>query len=340
MFNSDNCSPACAAIGRAVRLLGARHPALAGRLRDTLALVVDGIDSDTDRYQAWRFSQLNSNGTPVEFTFSTFSDEVRYAVEVGGPGLAHGRRLAAAGGLLRRLGAVQAGQASLDRLCALQRPMADALRWGAWLGVRHLAARDEYKIYAEVAGPAWPPGLTALMAQYVGPLPVLAGQRALQLVAIGQVPGSPRMEFYFRIGGLGMGADDLLRLLEPWGLAGGHAAMWELLRSLPFRFGAAHGAGAPQITYGFSCSVLPGRREAVGAVFAFADQLIGSDALVCIRLAQIWQRHGWPISPYLELAEPLVNSFLSADVHHNMIAVLLSADGRLGMHVTLSPPIH
>ncbi len=323
------------ALKRAVSILSGMHPGVAERLAKTLDVVLHDIVSHPRQDRAWNYSQLNGNGAPLEFTFSTLGDEVRYAVEIGGPDLPVGERLEAAARLLARLEVDPSYRAVIDRFRQLQE--SGDLTWGAWLGIRHLQGGDEYKIYAQT--PAVTSTLAAeIIEQYMGAIPAIGNDRQLNLVAIGQTPGSPRLEFYFRATGVGLRPEELAAVLRPFGLQDGQEELWSLLQSVRVRIGD-EGEALPQIPYGFSCSILPGRQAPVCSVFAFADQLIGSDALVCLKVVQTVHCHGWSLGAYVPLVEPLAQRFFSKTMHHNVVGFLLAPGLRTGIHISLSPPL-
>jgi hypothetical protein len=123
---------------------------------------------------AWRFSRLTSDGCPVEFVFSTADSALRYTTEAAGPETPEHERIDAACALLERLH--DGTPVCPPELIAEWREMQahKPLRWGCWLGVRHDATGERFKLYIEVprgTGPA---------------------------VMIGYEPASGRLEHYFR----------------------------------------------------------------------------------------------------------------------------------------------
>lgn len=122
-------------------------PVETARARALLAATLTPITQSVWPEISHRLSLLTNSGIPVEFSWSTRHAAVRWTAEVAGPETPKEERLAIA---------VALAGADVGWLEALQ---ADRhLRFGAWLGARHAAERDELKVYGEIpAGAPAPP---------------------------------------------------------------------------------------------------------------------------------------------------------------------------------------
>jgi hypothetical protein len=134
----------------------------------------------------WRFSGLNTDGSPVEFAFSSADDKLRYTTEVAGPELDTHERLGAAYDLILRLHHPPPPAERVEFWRSIQAGC--PLRWGAWLGIRHDGLAERAKLYVEVPGEARN-GETAIVR------PLVPGS---QLVMIGYDPELKAEEHYFR----------------------------------------------------------------------------------------------------------------------------------------------
>jgi hypothetical protein len=151
------------------------------------AMCVDAFASSAWPDVIWKFSNLTSNGSPLEFTFSTRDDEVRFASEVGPPEMPPSERVAAAVALAERLGAPPICSERLREWHAMQ--SLGRLRWGAWLGVRAAGDSIRVKIYVEAPREA---RASALAARH---RPILASGR---LKMLGYDCDSNACEYYYR----------------------------------------------------------------------------------------------------------------------------------------------
>ncbi len=321
------------ALDHAGSVISAAEPARAVSFRRTLDLLMKDIVTHPNQEAAWTYSKLNGNGAPLEFTFSTLDDEVRYTVEIGGPDLPPVQRLEKAGELLAELGAGAAFGDLIPEMQVIQG--ATDLRWGAWLGVRHRRNTTEYKLYCEVpsAGSA---GAERLVASYLLGAPPGPAGRAPRLVAIGQTPGSGRCEFYYYLPGLGLSRAALGALMAHVGLADRLETLWQLMQDA--RLSRPEAAGTlPEIEFGLSVSALPGGTAAVFSVFAFAADYVGGDALVRHQALLLAKRQGWSLGSYTAMTVPIARQTLLC-AHHNVMAFIAGPAPVLGLHVSLSPP--
>lgn len=104
------------------------------QLADTLAPITQSVWPEISH----RLSLLTNTGIPVEFSWSSRYTALRWTAEVAGPETPKEERLAIASALAGVdcgwLADIQAGR---------------HVRYGAWLGGRHHAERDDLKVYGE-----------------------------------------------------------------------------------------------------------------------------------------------------------------------------------------------
>jgi hypothetical protein len=136
---------------------------------------------------AWRFSSLSVDGSPLQFDFSTKDNRLRYVTEVAPPEVEAHDRLSAAAALIEQLGNPSLPTGRLSAWKALQSER--ALRWGAWLGIRHDGATARAKLYVEVPQELREPASTGLVR------PIVPSSR---LMMIGFHCGNHGEEYYFR----------------------------------------------------------------------------------------------------------------------------------------------
>lgn len=318
------------ALTRAIQITTANIPQATARVTATLDTLLKEILT-SQHQEAWKFSRLNKNGFPVEFTFNSLDASVRYATEVASPEVDPVERLSHAEALLAELG-VPVPENTMYRLRQVQ--TSGALEWGAWIGVRHRPEGDRYKLYVQVpdTGSAT---ADALMQGYLGTEPLLPNNTA-RLVAIGQELGTPRIEFYFKIDHLGLQYWEVSYLLRRFGLA---ARQIELLSLIEETRGYSLDEARPklpQTTYGFSLSVSSGE-PMVFSLFGFVGPLLGGDGQIKERLLSLAEKKGWNFDSYAALTKPLAAED-NYNLHHNAIAFIVPSQGPIGLHISLSPP--
>ena len=170
-----------------VRLVAARIAACSvGESTDAITPTFDALMQRMERTPwpelLWSFSSLCQDQCPVEFTFSSEDNAVRYTTEIAGPELLENLRLDAACECLEELALESPPVAVVAEWRKMQ---ANAvLRWGAWLGVRHKGNNRAAKLYIEVP-----------RERRWGPRPLTPGSR---LHMIGFDPSTGAQEHYFR----------------------------------------------------------------------------------------------------------------------------------------------
>ncbi len=179
-----NTVNAVTAVGRAITTFSG---STAGeRLEPSLALCCETFARSIWPDVAWRFSGLTTDGSPLEFTFSSADNLLRYTVDVAGPETQNHKRMAAACELAARLGHPLAEAEEMQRWTLMQKD--HVLSWGARLGLREVRNQESIKIYLEV-----PPGAQHTVRSLID-LPL----RDSIAVMIGYEPQSGATEYYFR----------------------------------------------------------------------------------------------------------------------------------------------
>jgi hypothetical protein len=131
--------PGLAPVARALDRVEAILPVETARARARLAETLTPITQSVWPEISHRLSLLTNTGLPVEFSWSTRHTALRWTAEVAGPETSKEQRLAIASEL-----------AGVDARWLQEIQDGRHLRYGAWLGARHLAERDELKVYGEL----------------------------------------------------------------------------------------------------------------------------------------------------------------------------------------------
>lgn len=319
---------------RSIEAIARHDPGLASAFARTSGIALRDCLTSARQGKAWSGGVLNRNGAPLEFSFSTMSDDLRYTIEVGGPDIPPERRLARIDTLLGELG-LDPGWAGIPRQFQdLQRNT--PLAYGAWLGIRHKWAwtsgpATTFKIYAEMPKAA---ATTALLTDYLG-APVLPDGEA-QLALLGGTPDSDRCEFYFELSQARPAVSTLTRLLARSGLAARQDDLLGLIRSFHFRRDGGPDT-LPEAQYGFSYSVQRGGRDPVFSIFVLPSALAGGDGYLRRELLISVLGRGWSLGCYGALTQPLAQRLFQSGFH-NMLTFSAGAGRALGLQVSVSPP--
>jgi hypothetical protein len=320
------------AIAKAIQAVTSKTPALAERMLNTLNLVLSGVQTSPQQDMAWKFSTLNSNGYPVEFTFSSMEKSVRYTVEVTGPEIDSGERLSRVEDLLIQM---DVSHPFTKEIATFRQMQGDnPLKWGAWLGVRHLSTEDRYKIYAEVpeVGSTY---VDEVISQRFGHRPLLAND-LVRPTAIGHYLGSPWIEYYFIIDQFGLSFAQIELLLWQAGLYDRSRELLELIQETRGYLDPASAPGFMPAKYGFSYAISTEDVPTIFTFFAFARRLVGSDAEIRYNVLALAERRGWDMDAYKALTVPLATWEDSCSCH-NVLAFVVPRQGPLGLHISLSP---
>jgi hypothetical protein len=316
-----SAAEACRDLDAALDRMAGVAPKAARRASRALETILARWSATLDGPHAGR---LTTGGFPVEIVCTSLDAAVRYTSEVAGPAVAPLHRLQIARTLLATFG--------LHRPFPLQHIQdgAGTLGWGAWLGGRHTAAGDSYKVYAEATRPR-SPGALAELREALNPCAALLDSHVYTLRFAGIDPASGDVELYFHTNGLqprelarlmaraGVGDqyDDLLSLLED-------AARVPVRERLP---GHQHG-----VSLAFS-----GPAVKALSFFTFASSALGDDGMVRRRLLALAERRGWDLGLYEAISAPLA-ARRGSPTHHGIVSWMVPRGGPVGVSVGLRPP--
>ncbi|MBA3250422.1 MAG: hypothetical protein H0T66_09010 [Geodermatophilaceae bacterium] len=314
------------------QLLTALDPALdraldvldAPAARDALAAL---LADRSDAGGLVRGGHLMSEGYPVELTFSSAAPAtVRYTADVVTPACPPIRRLVRLLGQLYRLGVDIPPSPVLELLARAQ--AGPALRFGAWVGGRHDAAGDRYKLYVEVAGDR-ADAVGREVARLLGRPRRLLDTSPLRFVGLDLRTGT--VELYHRIGasdrrdieamltaeGLGHRTDDLLGALAA-------ATGWPVVDRVPLdNLGASVAVGS-----GGSTTV---------ALFAHTVSVLGRDVACRARLLRLAADRGLDLGRYADVSAALADA-PPARRHHSMLTLAVTDRGPVQVGIGLRPP--
>lgn len=272
---------------------------------------------------AHRFSNLTADGYPLELSFGRDDAQVRWVSEVAAAEVGHCHRLDLGLALMARLGAGAMEEQNDPLLSAVRKAQVNQrLRFGAWLGGRHCAATDSYKLYLEIPEPV----AGVLADELIGPenRPNVF-QGVLRM--IGWMPGSQTPELYFRapnaeswqiesLVARNCGSDRAAELMDLMAEVADHPVH----QRLPWhRVGFSVRLGSPEVV-----------------VFAVARSLLGSDANIRRQLIKIVEQRGWQMPNYAAVSEP-IRGRTKRPTRHGMIAFGASEQGT-ALGVGLRPP--
>lgn len=304
----------------ATRAVAAQHTEPAQREEAAIALVASCVRSFEESVWpkvAWRFSALSTDGGPLQFAFSSADDRLRYTCETAAPEVATCARLDATADLIARLGGEPPPAQFLDEWRSAQSQ--HALRWGAWLGVRHDGADSTLKAYVEV-----PRGARQATAQIYRPL-----VPSSCLMMIGYDCASGAHEHYFR-----------QPQMDDWELE----AFLDFMRAAPRRravleafvdlCGLPARAALQWVNFGYSVA---GPTDAVdGDVVLFVrSRSLGDVPKIRRRFLSYEEQAGRSTSAYRDLIGDIPDEHLA---DHEIVSLIAHAQGEVEMRVGLSAP--
>jgi hypothetical protein len=274
------------------------HPAIDGALslfaptiaQDAGRLLRRMLDSrvQTAGGDPWRGSRLTGDGFPVEFSFSTADDRLRFTVEPGAPSLDPAHRIEIAMDILRHAGApIPTGIARSFR--SLQHT--GALEYGAWIGCRVAEGGAAFKLYAEVPEKTEP-------IPFFGPRLVLP-DRTVTTRMVAYSPGTKAFETYARVPSLE--PRHVPALLAPAGLQ--HQA-GEFLEFLVGAYGFSIRGRVPGPSVGVSYTTVGAETTRV-TLYLVARVLWGSDSRIRREFVRVATPQGWNADAYLRLTDPI-----------------------------------
>jgi hypothetical protein len=316
------------AFDRAIeKILALRDDAAGVRAGDSLRLLLHGVYNSAWPDVAWKFSQLTGDGFPLEFTFSSQDDEIRYTCEVAGPEMAAADRLTYARHQLAGCGvAVDEGQfAFLSSLQAM-----GPLFFGTWVGGRHGPRGNSYKFYVECPAP-YSPAADQRIAELVGTRDLLSS-RATDLRIVGYEPTRSRMEFYFKTAGLEPW--EVILLLRRFGLEGQQADLFDLLGKA---WGKPVRDRLPSDSAGFSFAVDPDHGPVAFSLHSYARSVFGGDARIRRRVLELAQEMGWNFAAYQAVSEPLAKRD-EVSTFHGIVSFTVAAGRQPVFQIGLRPP--
>ncbi len=227
-----------------MQIIDLSDPDIGAELKRTTEVVFHDYHSP----DSWTQSLLNRTGAPLEFSFSTLSDDLRYTMEVGKHGTPPNSKLSLMERLLDQLGYTWTRSEPESSMVEMQ---ADVdLDWGAWLGVRHGKRGISVKKYAEIPNQQGKE-VHRLLREYL-PLLVASMDNFALPVMMGNTLGSQRCEFYFELIRDELSLSDIKYLLSRVGLEHRCELLVELIRSFQFRRESNH----PALRFG-RCRSIP-----------------------------------------------------------------------------------
>ena len=267
--------------------------------------------------------RLTRDGFPVEIVCATWDTAIRYTCDVAGPAVAPEQRVQRAEQILRRL--------RVERPFPLRHLQGSApLRWGAWLGGRHTASTDSYKLYAEAPQPLDHRALQELR-ESLGDRHGLLDSHVFTLRLVGCELTSGDLEFYFRGRSLEPGV--LRSLMSLAGVAGRYDELLSLLEeatSAPVR------ERLPGAQHGFSLAFTSGAAIRAFTFFTFASSMFGDDEMVRQRLLALAESRAWDVRLYEPLSAPLACRH-NPPSYHGIVSFVVPHGGQLGIAVGLRP---
>lgn len=349
-------------LDRALARYEAESPHLAARATAALERLLSGITASKWPEVAWRFSRLTADGYPVELSFASTGESIRYTLEAAGPECDPAARLDRALAQIKGLsgeaqamapitglpgearglapitglsGEARVGASPLSRSAAMERLRSiqseGRLDYGAWVGVRHGPKDDAFKLYAEIpkggslAADDW-------MRELLGERPLLPN-RSPVLRMVGIDTAAEVIELYYR-------ADHL----QPWeirrmtgviGMAEQADELLGLVEDLTERSAARQ---LPFTQTGFSVSIgLNGGTPGAFSLFCPAGHVLGGDNRIRQRLLDFAQLRDYPFRHYAALSAPLTDRE-GPPTRHGMLSFVAAPGVKPLLHIGLRPP--
>lgn len=319
-------------IWRGVDVSRRYFPDAAQRMDHMLPALLRPLLDSADDLARWRLSLLTDGGYPFEFTLTTLNDGIRCTLEIAPPKAPPHLRLREAQALLGAMGLFIQDDGRLTWLETIQR--GGALRYGAWLGVRHETAGSAFKIYAEVPQDAQAQAAASAFLNAHLRRPVGVVNRAIQLQMIGWYPLTGELEFYYRIRELRPW--EIGALMHPIELEGYHKLVFEHLQ---LAFGRPIVNRMPGPIMGFSYTLDPddpGARRTF-SLYSFAETLFADDATARRKLLVYFDKIGSDMSYYADMTAPLAD-YRGRWTYHGMFGITIGHEFPPIAHVGLRPP--
>lgn len=307
-------APETAPLDAALTCMGRDRPQAVRSARKALSAALASTERSCWPEIAWRASSLTNTGFPVELSWSSRDTSVRWTAEATGPETPEAERLNAAISVMRDLGS------DINTVPDWLTPQpGQRLRFGAWVGGRHDANEDRYKLYVDLSGtelPTWllPPTIQhALPSRIVWRMAgVYAETGVVELYSRLAKPKIWEIEWLLIHSGL-----DSTAIID----------LASRLTNRPYDDYLLSG------TAGFSLTILDGRLHAAGC-FVNSSSLLGNDSAVAGKIRELAHHYGWNTQIYEAI---LGNGEPEKPGRHGMIGVGITADGNPWMQVGLRP---
>lgn len=184
---------------------------------------------------AWRASALTDDGFPVEFSWSSRDESIRWTAEVAAAETSKRARIDLALEMLETLCGHPPAPAQLVNQILGPTGQPDKMRFGAWIGGRHSDSANRYKLYAECPE-RLPPDQTGEVEWLEDSIARRIDWRMVGVTTDGQV-----LEFYGRVSQLAL--EDIERSFDRAGF-GPAQQIGDLLRSMDRRKDSRHPFGS------------------------------------------------------------------------------------------------
>lgn len=283
----------------------------------------------TDGERAWTSSRLTGDGFPVEITFTTADNRLRYTVEPASVYQSPRSRVQTAFQLINALDS----HVVPDEVITVLKRIQDqgTLQFGAWLGGRHTDEDSEHKIYVEV-----PDGETGSVAiaglPFAYPQPALP-DRDVTLRMIAYSPTSRQWEMYFRVKSLA--PYHLPRILAPAKL---NERSEELLCFVSEAYGHPLRERLPGESVGVSYTLRAEDHTPQSVtLFFFARVFWGGDARIRHRVSTLAKQLNWDDTRYQQLTSPL-ETRRSWMTYHGILGITLAGNGQFALSIGVRPP--
>lgn len=302
------------------------HPQAGAELAGSLPALFRERLSRPDDLPSWRMSRLTPDGYPFELTFTTLRDGVRCTFEAFPRELTPSARVAHAVQLLKPYGEFDPELLAM----IVQAQHDEPLRFGAWIGVRHVDGRLEHKLYAEM--PASRPERAQAITDRLLQRTLCTTRRPTRLTMIGLLLQRHVVEFYWSV--TGVRPWELTTLLAPVGL---QLRTEAVMSHLELAYGTALHQQFPGPVFGYSHSVpLSALQSSQFTFFAMAEMMFGSGAATRGRLMRYFDAVGVDMSYYAEVSQPQAQA-RKANLH-GIFGLTVSASGPVVATIGLRPP--
>jgi hypothetical protein len=305
---------AIVAVGRAITTASG-SPA-AERLASSLFQCCETFANSRWQSVAWRFSGLTADGSPLEFTFSSAGNALRYTVDVAVPEVPNHQRIGAACKLAARLGHPRPDEDTLQRWSVMQQD--HALRWGARLGVRETGNQESVKYYLEIPFEA-----QRTIQCWISP-----PQRSSIAVMMGYTPQSGTTEYYFRQHQLSQ--EQLPRLL---GMLASDEERDAMVQGIEHVCAMPLASALRWICFGYSIAVGAGKTSIPSIALFVRTGAIGGAARARQRLLQWMHPSAKERSFYCQLVAGLPEAELP---DHGVFSLSFLGNARVELSVNLS----